>query len=398
MNYAIFVQIYIYLMKVLWLASWYPNKLTTLNGDFIQRQAQAIPCESAEIIVLHVCAIDKIPDFELVVNVQSKKNPLKEIIVYYPNAHGWLRPVKLFRFYKAHKIAKKYLKSIGWFPEIVHVHVIFPAFLAQRKLFRELPFIISEHYGAYRLKGVFINRPFFRYVTQKAISLAAFVLALNESMVHSMERHGLQGKYRTLPNVVDTDLFYVNPTAPKSPTFRFLHISNMIDSIKNVSGILKAFSSLAQSDQEVELMIVGDGPDKQNIIDLSNQLNLTEKVTFLPNIPHPQVASCMQSSDAFILFSNYEGLPCVLLEAMACGLPTIATETGGIADWVHSETGILIPPHDELALLSAMQQMIQNSPTFDRNLISSLVHQKCSYPTIAAQILEIYQEVLIQKS
>lgn len=381
-------------MKVLWLASWYPNQLTALNGDFIQRQAVAIPVDGAEIVVLHVCALDTITDFQLVTNTQHKHNPVKEVIVYYPNAHGWKRPLKLFRFFKAHEIGIKYLRSIGWAPDLVHIHVIYPAFLAYQRLFKGLPFVISEHYGAYRLKGVFVNRPLFRYITQKAIQSAAYVIALNQSMVEAMENHGLHGKYLTLPNVVDTELFFYKPQPTKNHKFRFLHVSNMVDSVKNVSGIVRAFSNLVQNHQAVELILVGDGPDKQSIIDLSLELNLSENISFLPNIPHDQVAAQMQAADAFVLNSNYEGLPCVILEAMACGLPIIATETGGIAEWVHSKNGFLIEPKNQEKLLSSMQDLIHRATTFDHQLIASAIHDRCSYPTIATQILQIYQMVL----
>ena len=380
-------------MKILWIASWYPNKITELNGDFIQRQANAIDCHLSEIIVLHVCSVDNVDDYELVINKNESINPIIEIIVYYPNCKSWKKPFKLFNFFKANKVGIEYLKKINWYPELIHLHVIYPSYLVYLRFFKNLPYIISEHYGAYRLKNVFKNRPFFKLVSQMATPTAKYIFSLNESMTIAMKNQGMYGCYQQLPNVVNTTLFNYKPKL-ENKLFRFIHVSNMIDQIKNVSGILRAIESTNVYRNDFEVIFVGEGLDSKKIVEFSKSLKISSNIQFLGNVKYSEVANQMQEADAFILFSNYEGLPCVLLEAMACGLPVIATETGGINEFVNNNTGYLINVKDEKALESSMNLMIENSKAFNRIEISKNVHNLCSYTSIGNQIADFYKKIL----
>ena len=96
----------------------------------------------------------------------------------------------------------------------------------------------------------------------------------------------------------------------------------------------------------------------------------------------------------FVLFSNIEGSPCVILEAMACGLPIIATETGGIGERVTDETGILLQIGDEQGLVEAMNYMIDNKHKYDPSVIRQKIVEKCSVEAVGKAIVTVYEEVL----
>jgi len=376
-------------MKVLWLASWYPNKRTELNGDFIQRQANSCTFEEVEIIVLHVCSRTNSTDYELVVNTQANKNPITEIIVYYPET---IKPLKFLKFLKAHQKGIEYLEKINWSPDFIHIHVIYPSFLAYLYFFRKLPFIISEHYGAYRLKDVFKNRCIFKWISKYAISKAQMTIALNESMAVAMQNNGMNGNYTFLPNVVDTTIFF--PIDHKNKVFRWLHVSNMDDSIKNVTGIIRVFSKIFAYRTDFEIVLIGDGVDKKKIVEYSQRLGIERFVTFKTNLPHYHIAEEMQVSDAFIMFSNYEGLPCVILEAMSTGLPIVTSETGGISEWVKNNIGIVIQPKNELALENAIIKIMEEYQNYQKNSISKLIQENCSNLIIGNSIVEMYKKII----
>lgn len=98
-----------------------------------------------------------------------------------------------------------------------------------------------------------------------------------------------------------------------------------------------------------------------------------------------------QDADAFVLFSNYENLPCVLLEAICVGIPIISSQVGGTAEIVNANNGILVRPKDEKALVKAMQYMINNHHQYDSKLIRQEAVDKYAYKAVGQQILKFYQ-------
>ncbi|MBL0131813.1 MAG: glycosyltransferase [Chitinophagaceae bacterium] len=91
-----------------------------------------------------------------------------------------------------------------------------------------------------------------------------------------------------------------------------------------------------------------------------------------------------------IVFSNIENSPCVIGEALCCGLPVIATDVGGIPELVNENNSIRVVPKDEEALAGVMRQMMDNYAKFDRKKIAEDAQSRFSYPVIGKKIDEIY--------
>jgi glycosyltransferase involved in cell wall biosynthesis len=123
---------------------------------------------------------------------------------------------------------------------------------------------------------------------------------------------------------------------------------------KGVNGLIEVMSDLP----ETGLVVVGDGPLRNNLVAQAQELNVRERVRFVGTVPKTQVAAYLKACDVFVLNSSYEGLPHVLLEAMAAGLPVIATHVGGVPEVVdHQVNGLLIPPRDLKALREALLRL-----------------------------------------
>lgn len=117
------------------------------------------------------------------------------------------------------------------------------------------------------------------------------------------------------------------------------------------------------------LVIIGDGPQKSQLENLAQMLNLSNRVLFLGSLPKEQVFACLKQANVFILNSSYEGLPHVILEAMSAELPIVATDAGGTSEVVEDKkTGILIPIGDKKALILAIEQIF-NSPELAQILV-----------------------------
>jgi glycosyltransferase involved in cell wall biosynthesis len=115
---------------------------------------------------------------------------------------------------------------------------------------------------------------------------------------------------------------------------------------------------------------VGDGPARQEYETLVAKLGLKDRVIFHGRKPKSEVAEFMRQADLFVLPSIWENLPCVLIEAMASGLPVIATLAGGIPEIFCEELGALVPPGDIDLLSSVLSRMMGSLDQFDRRRIA----------------------------
>ena len=381
-------------IKTLWLCSWYPNRTYLTHGNFIRRQLKTVQpfCDVAVIFVIETKDVK-----EMLIDASDDEGVLT-LIAYIPSTS--FLPIKLLFFLKAYLKLYKYLSKNWGKPDLVHLNVVYPAglFALILNIFKRLPFIITEHSSIYRPERQAYNGLFLKILTYLCVKRAKAVIALTDFNVNIMRkvRHLENRNYLVLPNVVDISLFSL-PKKSKigNEKFTFLHISGLHDSIKNISGILRSIGQLALIRQDFIVNIIGDPEECPPYFLLAQELKILNTcVTFSPGIPYTEVAIKMQKLDAFILFSHVEGLPCVILEAMSAGLPVIATETGGISEWVTPETGILLNIGDEAGLVEAMNNMIDNHHKYDPSVIRSKIVDKCSVEAVGKAIVDIYKDVL----
>jgi len=107
--------------------------------------------------------------------------------------------------------------------------------------------------------------------------------------------------------------------------------------------------------EKVSLILVGDGPEKRQLMDLANELGLSERVEFRGRIPRKELAFHYRQADILCTPSLSEALPTVILEAMYCGLPVVGSSTGGIPFLIHEgANGCLSAPGDATALANAV--------------------------------------------
>lgn len=126
---------------------------------------------------------------------------------------------------------------------------------------------------------------------------------------------------------------------------------------------------------ETRLVVAGDGPMRAEYTALASACGVAERVLFLGDVPHSAVHEYLQQADAFVLNSTYEGLPHVVLEAMAAGVPVIATDAGGTGEVVeHNVTGLLIPVGDAAALQTAVERL-WSEPSLGRLLAAEATRQ-----------------------
>ena len=172
-----------------------------------------------------------------------------------------------------------------------------------------------------------------------------------------------------------------------------LHISTLRDEAKNFSGILRTIERLRQQRNDFELHVIHDydAPEFKAFV---KEHNLSDCVIFHGKKTSAEVAQAYQDADFFVLFSNFENLPCVIVEAFASGVPVLSTAVGGIAEIVNNERGILIPQGDEDALLKGINAMLDHCNEYDRKAIRDYAIETFAAQNIGQQIFEEYNKVV----
>jgi glycosyltransferase involved in cell wall biosynthesis len=257
-----------------------------------------------------------------------------------------------------------------------------------------IPYIVSEHSSLYlkTAKDNFYSRSFyFRYHTKRIFQHAALVTNVSLAIGKVLEQMFGLKNVRTIPNVVDTNYFHFKLKEPNK-VFRWLHVSTMYP-LKNVDKIIHTFSELLPMEKEWELIICG--PVNRQYEQLIEQLHLQSKIKFTGEISYEAVAAEMQRADAFILFSRHENFPCVVIEALCCGLPVVASNVGGIPEAVDETNGILVEPENVSALQNAILTIMQDPTRYSNENISKAAISKYNYEVVAKQFIDAYNDVLI---
>ena len=364
-------------MKILFLSSWYPNRKQPRLGNFIQRHAEAVAAHSQVASLFVMSDEDCQQTFEL--ELQMIQNVLT-VNVYYKKIK-YLLPViarvhKAIRYTRAHFMGLREIKKQLGDIDIIHQNVLLPsgAIALLFKYIYGIPYLVTEHSTEYHLPA---PNGFLRLWLKKRIaSDASFITPVSENLGQAMLKQGLKGNYKVINNVVNTSVFYPSAGKIRNQKFKFLHISTLNDSQKNISGLLRVVKVLSDKRTDFELHLVGD-EDYKNHLKLAEHLKILNRTVFFHGtMSLDEVANMMRSSDCFVMFSNYENFPCVIAEAMSCGLPIISTEVGGISEHLSASNGMLVKQGDEPALLSSFTEMLLENKKYDAGVISKYADRK----------------------
>jgi glycosyltransferase involved in cell wall biosynthesis len=169
-----------------------------------------------------------------------------------------------------------------------------------------------------------------------------------------------------LPNVVDCEKFCPSNEQVRKP-FSVLTIGRLVSS-KKQEYFLESLARVKESSYpDIQGWIVGDGPLRRNLESRANELNLNQKnIHFINSVADP--VTFYNNADVFLLTSDYEGTPNVVMEAMACGLPIIATRMGDVPELIRDgETGFLVKPGDVAGMTYYLRLLIED-PTLRKTL------------------------------
>lgn len=382
--------------NVLWLASWYPNRLDKFDGDFIQRHAKAV----AIYCKVHVIHVRK--DESLSVNATSTENyasgNLSEEIIYYNSLKTGIKLLDKFlsqRNYRKHfkRAVTRYINMSGK-PGITHVHVAMKAGIAALWLKKRLniPFIVSEHWTAYLKEADqrVEDYPFlFKKLLNRVLQNASAVTVVSKHLGSSVQWYFPEIEHIVIPNVVDTDIFFLQNMRSPDPA-RFIHISNM-NYQKNTEAILQALFLLKKTYQFKMYLY---GPVNTKLLELITRYELESSVLIMGEQPQTEIAKAIQQSDALILYSRFETFGCVLIEANACGVPVIVSNLKVFHEIINEGfNGMFVEGENPVALADKIKQFILQIDRFDKTAIAETTAEKFNYKKVGLQFIELYNSI-----
>lgn len=196
--------------------------------------------------------------------------------------------------------------------------------------------------------------PPFRWIEAWTLRRASGAYPCNKAAATILQRKGLQGPAPVLGLGVDTRRFEPGPEPPRA----VLGYAGRLEVHKGVDVLLRALADLPGTEAE----IVGDGPDRQRLVDLARALEIEDRVTFTGHVSHEELPDFYRRLAVLAVpslpTSSWEEQFCrVAVEAMASGVPVIASRSGALPEVV-ADAGVLVPPGDSAALVTAARSLL----------------------------------------
>lgn len=374
---------------ILFLASWYPTPQNKNHGIFIRNHAIALS-KYMPVIVVYAHSTSLTEDFKI---TKNKQGNFEEWLLEYPKSTVpvFSSIVKFFRFKKAYKLLLSELIKNNVSIKAIQLNVVFPAALAL-SIFTDhfkVPYTIVEHWSGYLPEDDNYKSGIVKDATKKAIRSAIKIFYVSEKQKQAMLNHGLTGNYELLYNVVDTSVFKENKQE-KSQRPLLLHVSSLVEREKNISGTLRVAKKLQEAGNDFDLIFIGGEQGSVDHYKKEATALQLQSITFTGKRSQAEIAAYMQQAHALILFSNYEGMPVVVLEALASGLPVFTSKVGQLPNMISNDLGKMVEVNDEAALKTELELFLQGKTKFDSNKMIEFVSQNAAYEVVGKKLADVY--------
>lgn len=396
-------------MKVLVIPSWYPPN----GGFFFREHSIALANEDAKVDVI-ACHYRSLKSWKGKGDKFFGTKPIKTTKVENITEHSsyvWIIPFTEepnFRCWvkKTWKMFHVFVKKHGK-PDIIQAHSSFSAGYVASLIYKsyKIPYIITEHrsrfiYNCDRAKKLF--KVWHYPVIKQALDDCSYLVGVSPALFPKLHEisHTSKSKSLVIHNMVDTEFFKPKKILAKkaSTIFKFATVA-YLKQVKGIDILLKAFNILHKSNPgRYFLNIAGDGVCRKELEQYVADNGLSEFVNFLGEQNREEVKELMQSSDAFVLPSRFEAFGVVYIEAMACGLPVVATKAGGPETFIPDFAGELCNVDDVKGLADNMKIVAENYHNYPQEKIRDYAVSNFSKSVVAKKYIEIYSNAINKSS
>jgi len=384
-------------MNLFVIPSWYPSEIYPHSGTFFEQQAKILKNYVDNLVVISSLiyspkefSISKLRKFKKGLFVENGLNvireekfpPLPKIqrMYYYSNKTSII------------KMLKKALTEFGKPDFIISYSSIWAgASVVDYCIKNKIPIFISEHLKEFLLDNGFSK--FQKNLIKKTYQFVDKIIVPSSAMKKSILKkfHQDREKVTVIPNPVDEAFLTAEIVHKKDISeFKFVTVS-LFRPEKRINWLIKAFKELVRERQNLRLVIIGDGPEKNNIFRLINKLNVKKFITLTGYLSKEEIIKILQKCHAYIQTSQVETFGMSIVEAMALGLPVISTKCGGPEDFINKNNGILVDINNYKNLIDAMLRIIYDYNKYNPETIRNYIIKNFNSEIFARSILSLYR-------
>lgn len=382
-------------MNVLIISRGYPTDGDPQFGNFEAEQARALQKAGCNVTVMYVdwrpkspvkrkCGIIHFKDRGIdVYGIYTVPFPIKRM----PSLSILFRTTQIKILYKSAYRNKTH-------PDIIHAHFLFnlPLAASVGKKY-EIPIIETEHWSEIMENSTSCHIAKYSKYYKYAKRIICVSKALKEVL---RAKFSIQSD--VVYNMIAEDYFMapiINSSA-ENKKVELVSVGNLIPR-KNFESLLQAIKSLVDEEgghANIHLNIIGDGILKETLRRKIQMFNIEPYVTIRGRLNKDDIIKILQKADIFILASKQETFGVVYAEALATGLPVVATICGGPEEYIDDSNGILVPVNDDNSLQMALKKMIKQHNQYKKQCIRDAALRLFSPTVVSNQIISIYKQML----
>ena len=324
---------------------------------------------------------------------------------------SWLAKIQI-PFFFISELVYALIVTLKEKPKLIHAHWTIPQGVVAVviKKITGRPILVTAHAA-----DVFTQNPLFnllnRWVINNADSITTTSLATRQALFKNSPK---KTKATNISMGVDTNKFKkLSSSLANLKKNKFgsnnqkliLYVGRLAEK-KGLIYLIKAMPTILKKRKRVHLAIIGSGFLRSHLEKEVKRLNLEQSITFLGRISNEQLPFYYNLADIFVVPSiksregDQEGLPVVLMEAMACQLPVVSTKTGGISDLVkNGETGFLVKQKSSLEIAKAVNFLLDNKKLRQKfgTQARKTIQENYSWPIVAAKFTVLYRDLIAKK-
>jgi len=312
------------------------------------------------------------------------------VFPFHVHLHGWLTRKLVRKLASRVEVFHYHTPLVPWYetgrPALVTVHTPMKSDTASIPARSVLGWLIKLQAPiSYRLEQMLFER-------------AGMLTAVASSVAEEMAAYGIMpGRVSVLGNGVDTDVFFPAMIEPDRNQPYFFSAGRLAPR-KGLEDLVECARLVLQKYPDHRFLIAGTGPLERMLRGQIERRNLGDRVILLGHVSgRASLADLYRGATAFVHAAHYEGLPTVLLEAMACGRPVVSTAVSGALDVIeHEHNGLLVPPREPVQLSAAITRLIQD-PSLAENLGTAAcrtIEERYSWHVVARRYLAEYEALL----
>jgi len=296
---------------------------------------------------------------------------------------------------EAYKFSKQLVKENQY--DLTHSFFTVPCGYISYKLWKKykLPYIVSlrgSDVPGYSERFTFLYK-FITPIIKKIWKNAYFVIANSQGLCELALKSAPQKEIGVIYNGIDIVEFFPDLSKKNKDLFTIICVSRVTPR-KGIRFLIQSFKILSRRYDYLRLVIVGDGNERASLEDLVQSLEIKEKVVFTGPISHDKVWEYYQKASIFVLPSLNEGMSNTMLEALACGLPLLATDTGGTRELVtDNKNGFIIKMKDSNDLAEKIEKFLLDKSLEEKmGKESRLLAEKLSWESVAKEYINLYKK------